>query len=189
MSDTPAIPAIATPPGWQGILDEGEQILWQGAPERGIRVAEFDPKAAGPGLFMVCFALFWMWGASQGSRIFALFGLIFVFTGLRQIFEPVLKPAFIRARSFYTLTDRRAIIATDLPFQGRRLASYPIDRATPLEYVASDPPSILFGPPTGGKKPRAGFSHIADADQVMAMMRQIQRGQTSDQPTPKDTQP
>ena len=26
MSDTPAIPAIATPPGWQGILDEGEQI-------------------------------------------------------------------------------------------------------------------------------------------------------------------
>ena len=30
MSDATAIPAIATPPGWQGILDEGEQILWQG---------------------------------------------------------------------------------------------------------------------------------------------------------------
>lgn len=189
MSDTPAIPAIATPPGWQGILDEGEQILWQGQPERGIRFETFDLRHIIPAVFITCFGLFWMSQAVQFSLFFAAFGLFVVGSGLWQTLGPVLRPAFIRARSFYTLTDRRAIIATDLPFQGRRLASYPIDRATPLEYVASDPPSILFGPPTGNKRTRAGFSHIADADRVMAMMRQIQRGQTSDQPTPKDPQP
>ena len=76
-----------------------------------------------------------------------------------------------------------------MPFQGRRLASYPIDRTMPLEYVASDPPSILFGPPTSRKETRAGFSYIADADRVMAMMRKIQHSQTPDQTAPKDAQP
>ena len=189
MSDAAALPAISAPPGWQGILDEGEQILWQGQPERGVRFEVFNLKSALPGLFMAGFAVFWMSIAIQASPFFAAFGLLFLFTGLRQVLDPILRPALIRARSFYTLTDRRAIIATDLPFQGRRLISYPIDPAMPLEYVASDPPSILFGPPTADKAGRAGFRLIADADRVMAMMRQIQRGQTSDQPTPKDTQP
>ena len=189
MSDTPAIPAIPTPPGWQGILDEGEQILWQGEPAQGIRFETLDLRHIIPAVFITCFGLFWMSQAVQFSLFFAAFGLFVVGSGLWQTLGPVLRPAFIRARSFYTLTDRRAIIATDLPFQGRRLASYPIDRATPLEYVASEPPSILFGPPTGDKRMRAGFSYIADADRVMAMMRQIQRGQTSDQPAPKDPQP
>ncbi|MBA4490548.1 aspartate carbamoyltransferase catalytic subunit [Paracoccus sp. S1E-3] len=189
MSDVPAIPAIPVPPGWQGILDEGEQILWQGQPAKGIRFEAPDLRHIVPAIFIICFGLFWMSLAVQANLFMAAFGLFVVSSALWQTLGPIVRPAFIRARSFYTLTDRRAIIATDLPYQGRRLTSYPIDRATPLEYLASDPPSILFGPPTGDKRPRAGFNYIADADQVMAMMRKIQRSQTPDQPAPEDAQP
>lgn len=189
MSDATAIPAIATPPGWQGILDEGEQILWQGQPAQGIRFETLDLRHILPAIFIIGFGVFWISTAVQFSLFFAAFGLFVVGSSLWQALGPVLRPAFIRARSFYTLTDRRAIIATDMPFQGRRLASYPIDRTMPLEYVASDPPSILFGPPTSRKETRAGFSYIADADRVMAMMRKIQHSQTPDQTAPKDAQP
>ena len=51
MSDATAIPAIATPPGWQGILDEGEQILWQGQPARGIRFETLDLRQVGKAIF------------------------------------------------------------------------------------------------------------------------------------------
>ena len=189
MSD-PGAPAQASSlPGWQGILDPDEQILWQGQPDGRFRI-EFDSlRESLPGLLMLAFALFWMYQAAQASVFFALFGLFFVVLGLRQLLSPVIWPAYLRSRSWYTLTDRRAIVATDVPFKGRRLTSYPIDRTMPLEYVASDPPSILFGPPTSRKETRAGFSYIADADRVMAMMRNIQHSQTPDQTAPKDAQP
>ncbi|MFD1794571.1 aspartate carbamoyltransferase catalytic subunit [Paracoccus aurantiacus] len=171
-------------PGWQGILEPGEQILWQGQPDRRFRFAPGDLAKSAPGLFMTCFSLFWMWNAAQGSLVFSLFGLFFLFAGLREMARPVLLPAYIRSRSWYTLTDRRAIVATDMPIRGRRLLSYPIDAGTPMEYVAGDPPSILFGPETRNPRNRAGFHFIPEADRVMALMRRMQRGDTA--PSPSD---
>lgn len=165
-------------PGWQGILDPGEQILWQGQPDGRFRV-EFDGlRQSLPGLLMVAFALFWMFQAAQGSVFFALFGLIFVVIGLRQFLQPVLWPAYLRSRSWYTLTDRRAIIATDVPFKGRRLTSYPIDANTLIEFVDGDPPSILFGPERGRRAERPGFRYIAEAQTVMPLIRGIQQAGT-----------
>ncbi|NHF73933.1 aspartate carbamoyltransferase catalytic subunit [Paracoccus xiamenensis] len=181
MSDAATPPPVPVDhPGWQGILDPGEQILWQGRPEARIRLDLLELGRILPGLFMVGFALFWMWGAAYASPLFAAFGLIFVFTGLRQMLGQALRAYFTLSCSFYTLTDHRAIIGTDMPFQGRRLVSYPIDAATTTEYVATEPPSIMFGPAMRGKRTRPGFHFVADADRVMAMIRQIQRG--SDRP-------
>ena len=183
MSD-PGAPAQASSlPGWQGILDPDEQILWQGQPDGRFRI-EFDSlRESLPGLLMLAFALFWMYQAAQASVFFALFGLFFVVLGLRQLLSPVIWPAYLRSRSWYTLTDRRAIVATDVPFKGRRLTSYPIDRNTLVEYVDGDPPSILFGPERGRRAERPGFRYIADAETVMPLIRRIQQNGT---PTPDE---
>ncbi|TKW67270.1 MAG: aspartate carbamoyltransferase catalytic subunit [Paracoccus denitrificans] len=162
-------------PGWQGILDADEQILWQGQPDQRFRVEFESLREVLPGLLFVTFALFWMVQAAQASWFFAMFGLIFVVIGLRQIFQPVLWSAYLRTRSWYTLTDRRAIVATDVPFKGRRLTSYPIDHATLVEYAAGDPPSILFGPDRGKRSERPGFRYISDSDTVMGLIRGIQQ--------------
>lgn len=168
-------------PGWQGILDPGEQILWQGQPDRRFRV-EFDGlRRVMPGLFITCFSLFWMYQAAKGSLVFALFGLFFLFAGLRQFLGPLVMPAFLRSRSWYTLTDRRAIVATDVPFKGRKLTSFPIDRDTPVEYLPGDPPSIMFGHPAIDKSRRGGFRFVPDAEHVMSLIREMQRTTVSDE--------
>lgn len=175
MSDPGAPASASSHPGWQGILDPDEQILWQGQPDKRFRVEFEGLREVLPGLLFVAFALFWMVQAAQASLLFAMFGLIFVVVGLRQIFQPVLWPAYLRTRSWYTLTDRRAIVATDVPFKGRRLTSYPIDHSTLVEYAAGDPPSILFGPERGKRSERPGFRYIADSDTVMGLIRGIQQ--------------
>lgn len=176
-----ALPVAQNHPGWQGILDSGERILWQGQPDRRFRVDFGNLRGVVPGFAITCFSLFWMYQAAKGSIFFAMFGLIFLFAGLRQFFGPIIMPAFLRSRSWYTLTDRRAIVATDLPFRGRRLTSYPIDRDTPVELVSGDPPSILFGHPAVDRSRRGAFSHIPEADHVMSLIHQIQRA-----PLPSD---
>lgn len=92
MSDLPQPPGAAIPPGWEGILEPGERILWQGQPDSGIRLDGFDLRRALPGLAMAAFALFWMWGAAQANPFLTLFGLIFLFLGLRQALAPLLAP-------------------------------------------------------------------------------------------------
>lgn len=163
-------------PDWQGVLDDGERILWQGRPDPGIRFEAEDIPQTLMGLFMAAFALFWMWNAAQGSVIFALFGSVFLVIGGRQALQGNVIAAYIRSRTWYTLTNRRAIIATDMPVQGRRLSSYPLTPQTETQLVDGDPGSILFGQSLNSKADRrAGFKLIPDARGVWAMMQTVRR--------------
>ncbi|WBU64340.1 aspartate carbamoyltransferase catalytic subunit [Paracoccus aerodenitrificans] len=161
---------VAGHSGWQGILDEGETILWQGQPDHRFR---FEVENTGRLLFFVFFvgfAVFWMYMAAKADIFFSLFGLIFVAVGSYNLLSLTIMPSYIRSRTWYTLTDRRAIVATDIPVQGRRLVSYPIDRGTPVEYMPGPPPSVLIG---GNKD--TGFHYIDDAEHVMTLIRDIQK--------------
>jgi len=182
MSRTATLSGEAPGPGWQGILDPGERILWQGQPDSRPHIGLAEIKSATPGLMMSGFALIWMLMAAQASLLFAMFGLLFLGKGVLDVAQRLILPSFTRSRSWYTLTDRRAIVATDLPFQGRRLKSWPIGPASPVEYVASEPPSVLFGPETIDRRERAGFHFIPEADRVMTLLRQIQSGQAATAP-------
>ena len=162
-------------PGWQGILDEGERILWQGQPDSRLRPDFGSLKQSLPALYMVLFSLFWMFQTARMGGIFPLFGLLFLFSGLWRLLKPTLWPSFLRSRTWYTLTDRRAIVATDVPLKGRSLTSYPIGRDTPVEYLPGDPPSVIFGHPAVGDGQRGAFRNVADADRVLALIRGIQR--------------
>ena len=101
--------------------------------------------------------------------------------GAGMVWGAIWWPSFRRRRSWYTLTDRRAFIATDLPIQGRRLQSWPINRGTRLELREGPPDSVFFA--TRKKRGRngtytvpVGFERIPDGKQVLRLMRDIQKG-------------
>ncbi|WP_425101544.1 aspartate carbamoyltransferase catalytic subunit [Tropicibacter sp. S64] len=179
--------AQPAPPGWEGLLDPGEEILWQGRAGTGLSLPNPEPMRHVIGVFFVGFSLFWMnltadiAGNVPGPvKVFPAFGLIFFFIGLWNAGLFVLWDAFKRSRTTYTLTNRRAFIATDLPVQGKTLSSYPIDRSSVLEFHGDDPGSIWFGERTvrtknGSRTRRIGFEQIDDARTVYRLLRDIQQ--------------
>lgn len=170
------------PAGWEGILDPGERILWQGRPVPGIVWRPQQMVTFLFGLAFAGFALFWMLMAATAGGFFWMFGLIHFGVGLALSFGPIVWPAYMRRHTWYTLTDRRAFIATDAPLLGRRLKSYPIERGTVLSYDAGNPATIHFAhvmrrTKNGSSRSDIGFERIAEGPEVYGLMRQIQRGE------------
>lgn len=180
----------ATAPGWEGLLDQDETILWQGRPRPGIRLVPVQPMQIVMGLFFVGFSLFWMrqaaWitnGGSFGpaSRLFPLFGLPFLCIGAYNAGVYALWRAFLQGRTWYTLTDRRAFIATDVPLRGRSLKSYPITAGTVIDFDGAEPATLTFAHETGsrdsgGIRRPVAFHNIEDGREVYRLMRDIQKG-------------
>lgn len=165
---------------WEGILDEGEDIRWQGRPDGAVvwKVSNFASLLFGA--VFSGFALFWMIMAAQAGGGFWMFGLIHFFVGIGVAIGPVFWNTLRRRKSWYTLTNKRALIATDMPTKGRVLKSYPITKDTMFEFISGDPASISFATDqrrrkNGTYKVKIGFERIEDAKQVYALMRDIQK--------------
>lgn len=170
---------MTTPPGWDGILDQDETILWQGRPDTGISLGAQNIVMLVFGLFFSGFALFWMAMASMAGGYFWMFGLIHFAVGLGIAFGAILWGPFRRRHSWYTLTDRRAFVATDLPVQGKRLKSWPIDADTALELVDGPLQTVNFATEMRrGKNGRyevaVGFERLRDGKAVYRLMRDTQ---------------
>ena len=169
-----------TPSGWEGILDKDEVIRWQGRPDGAVvwQVSNFATLLFGAAFSG--FALFWMIMAAQAGGGFWMFGLIHFFVGIGIGIGPVFWSTLKRRKSWYTLTNKRALIATDMPTKGRVLKSYPITKDTMIELVSGDPASLHFATvqrrsKNGTYKAKIGFERIADAQQVYTLMRDIQK--------------
>lgn len=164
---------------WNGILDEGESILWQGRPDGAIALRPSNLFTLLFGCVFAGFALFWMKGAMQAGGNFWAFGLLHFSVGIGIVIQALFWDAFRRRRSWYTLTDRRAFIATDIPVMGRGLKSYPITRDTTLELIDRTPPSVIFATRTkrtknGSQEIPVGFERISEGREVYRQMRDIQ---------------
>lgn len=170
------------PAGWDGILDEGERIVWQGRPDPSFHLSIGTVFIAVFGLFFAGFALFWMVMASRAGGVFWMFGLIHFSAGVGIIFFGTYWDTLRRRGTWYTLTDRRAFIATNLPFKGKRLQSYPITAETALDFTAGPQATIHFArEERRGNKGRrytvpVGFERIADGDAVYRLFRKVQEG-------------
>lgn len=167
-------------PGWHSILQPGEKILWQGAPVARIDLREViasgNWQQAMMGIFFACFGLFWTSGAYRATGdMFALIGLIFTIQGMVMAGKVLVWPSFLLSRSYYTLTDRHAFIATDDPLRGRKIASWPLEPGMVLEWVDTRPPTIIFG--TQGVEGRVEFRYIDEAETVMRLARGVEAGQ------------
>ena len=176
---------------WDGILDDGESILWQGRPTPGWTPTIPRLVKIPFGLFFSGFAVFWMLKTFEttGSvtedspawilNFFWLTGLPFFFAGLGIIAWATVWPPYLHKHTWYTLTNQRAIIATHVPFTNRRLKSYPITIDSPLELEEGALQTIIFARETRRANGRnytvdIGFERITDGRNVYRKMRDIQ---------------
>lgn len=177
----PPPPPTPVPAGWEGILEPGETILWQGQPD-GRMV--FRPVHIFPLLFGLAFsgfALFWMIMASQAGGVMWMFGLIHFTVGIGVMGGGPVGGAWKRRRSFYSLSSRRAFIAGTSYFGQKSLNSYPITASTVLEFEEEGTfANIYFHKETtrdsdGDRHTtRIGFERITEGRKVLALMRQVQ---------------
>ena len=171
---------MSVPAGWEGILEEGEKILWQGRPDGRLRPGLRQLGGALFGLVFAGFALFWMLMAAAEGGSFWIYGLGHFALGMALAVGPIAYDVIRRRRTWYTLTDRRAFIATDMPLVGRRLAFYPIRPDSPVRLLQTRPPSVYFARKAIRTRNRSrhvpvGFEMIEDAHRVMALIHGIQK--------------
>lgn len=168
---------------WDGILAEGERILWQGQPSSRISPKPGQIGESLFGLFFMGFSVIWMRTAYaiSGGPIW-LFGLIFFFIGAYNVFGKYLWQSYERGHTWYTLSDRTAYIAKDSPLGGRSLSSYPITPDTALDFAEGTTSAIYFASETYRVNGRArtakvGFENLADGRAVYDKMLKIQKGE------------
>ena len=91
-------------------LDGNETLLWAGKPKSGITFRTADFFLIPFSILFCGFAIFWVKIASQGSAIFALFGIPFVIVGLIFVFGRFIIDSKQREHTIYGLTENRILI-------------------------------------------------------------------------------
>jgi hypothetical protein len=201
---------MTTPPeGWEGILAPGETILWQGRPDG--RVIWGDVLQF-PSLFGLIFAgMAWGWlqgvrwmaasmtGGTGGLIVFELVGGLFIAVGAYMVIGRIVVGAFLRRRTWYTLTNRAAYLATEV-FGKRQLRRIGIAEMNMLVHSPIEPDTIWLRRevsvnryhrhgPQGRRGARVrtstrhfGFEHIADVDAVRRLLVDLREALPKDDP-------
>ncbi len=105
---------------FQDKLLNGEHVVWTGRPAQGILFTPRDAILIPFSLMWGGFAIFWETMVLRHGVpwFFVLWGVPFVLAGLVLIFGRFLIDAYLRARLYYAITDRRVLIVRDAPFPG-----------------------------------------------------------------------
>lgn len=169
-------------------LDPGEAIVWSGRPPRGLLLRAAD-------VFLIPFSFVWF-----GGVLFAFAGAIdgrnasgglfhpvlalFLLVGFYIAFGRFLVDAFSRTRTFYAVTDRRALILGGL--KSANIKSMPLQPGLEVSVSGKGRGSVKFGPDVsfsqraGGHGFGTGQSHpfmferIDEAQNIYRMVREIQ---------------
>jgi hypothetical protein len=165
-----------------------ERLLWAGQPRQGIVLRPSD-------VFMIPFSLLWggfalFWEASailiHAPWFFTLWGIPFVLVGLYLIVGRFLLDARRRSRTFYGLTDQRAIIVS--AGRSRKVTSLNLRTLHDLSVTekSDGTGTIAFGPVNslawwwagtnwpGVPQGPPSFEMVQDAKEVYDVIRQAQ---------------
>lgn len=97
-------------------LAAGEKLLWSGRPKQGIVFRASDAFLIPFSLLWAGFAVFWEFSVvtSGGPVFFTLWGLPFLVVGAYFTIGRFFVDAYIRANTYYGLTNERAILISGL---------------------------------------------------------------------------
>ncbi|HHC30075.1 MAG TPA: hypothetical protein ENK80_05890, partial [Rhodobacterales bacterium] len=167
---------------WDGILREGEKVLWQGKPDPGFYVDPSRRNAFGMGVLfaIIGFAMLLAAGAN-GEPGGVLFSLAFTGFGLYHALSQSWWQTRKRRHTFYSLTNQRAILGIALPGHERTLKTFEITPDGDFELRDGNPGSIIFAFEDEGLKINertqyfaAGFLRIDEARKVWEMIHALQ---------------
>ncbi len=175
----PDTPPKKTPDPWQGILEPGEEILWQGRPDTRLRFDFSQPMLLLMGVFFMGFSLFWMSMAMRGGGPFWMFGLLFFGIGFFNAIGVHFWKTYKRTGTYYTLTNKRGFIATNL-MGIKTLKSHDITADTVLELAEGKFDTVTFAQDrksgkNGSYLVPVRFEYIENGRDVFGKIRNIQQ--------------
>ena len=165
---------------WVGILDAGEKIVWQGRPSGGLRASRNNLLMSAFGLFFAFPSLMGLAinKGEAGSNFNSLMTLPFIAIGAYLTIGQYFYAAYLRRHTWYTVTNKRAIVATNA--FGKKLRSWPITKATILDFMPGEEATIFFATEIrrdgdgGWQEHRVGFEYIRDGQVAYQLIRKIQ---------------
>ena len=98
----------------------GERNLWAGRPNPRVFLQSSDAAYIPLSLLVLGLALFWEWGVLHASGVavakafFALWGVPFFCIGVYLVVGRFVMEGMIKRRTYYAVTDRRALVRTGL---------------------------------------------------------------------------
>ena len=170
------------------VLDSGESLIWSGSPRHGLTLRPNDAYAIPFSLLWGGFAIFWeinvLRTTGPNAGFMSIWGIPFVLVGLYLIVGRFFADAYVRARTFYGLTDRRAIIISGV--FSRAITSLPLRTLTDisLEERPDRSGTILLAHPQPQSRMRwpgmsqystPAFEMISEAKTVYGQLLEAQR--------------
>lgn len=94
-----------------------ERLMWSGRPTQGLRFRKQDVPTALFGMAWTGFAVWWTWSIWQeeADLIPALMGGMMVLIGLHQFIGRFFLDSYVRARTYYGVSDQRMVILKTVP--------------------------------------------------------------------------
>lgn len=166
---------------WQAQMAQGETLLWQGRPDAGWFITLSQAGRLLRTVIMI--GLFFYILARLQKTIPPLWDvqMIVLFIFFQAVPSEMLRSVLRRRRSWYALTNRRALMLTDQAPFGQRSYEVALAAAPPVETVQSGAfVSIFFptAPKRGwsllGEAPKQGFERLRDGAGVLDLIRKIQ---------------
>ncbi len=172
-------------------LNPGEMIIWNGQPQQGLLLRPADALLIPFSLLWGGFALFWesMVVAGGAPIFFMLWGIPFVLIGLYIIIGRFFVDRLQRSKTYYALTNERAIIISGVLNQNiksldlKKLTEINLstnaDGKGTITFGAVPPMAWLYGgggfPSMGRYAMAPGFEMIDDVKTVYQHIKRLQR--------------